>query len=64
VERDPGAPLERELPALERRLAGQGPEQGRLARPVRAGERETIFALNLEGHSVEENIAGDLLPER
>ena len=63
VERDPRALLEGQLAALDRRLAGEHPEQRRLAGAVRPGERQAVAALELEGDPVEEGVAGELLAE-
>ena len=53
----------RELAAVELGLAVQDPEQGRLARAVRPGERDSVPAPDLEGDPVEERVAGELLAE-
>ena len=64
VQRDPRAPLESELAALERRLTGDRAQQRRLPGAVRAGERQAVAALDLERDAVEQRISGQLLPER
>jgi hypothetical protein len=63
VQRDPRSLLERELAAVQLRLARQDPEQRRLAGPVGAGQGEPVTALDLERDSVEQQRAGDLLYE-
>jgi len=63
VERDPRPLGERELAAVHVGLAGQHPEQGRLAGPVRPGQRKPLAALHLERDTVEEERAGELLAE-
>ena len=45
---------EGELPAVHLGLAGEHPQQRRLARAVRAREREPVAALDLERYAVEE----------
>ena len=60
---DPGSLLEGELAALEVGLADQRAQQGRLAGPVRPGQRHAVAALDLERHAVEQRIAGELLAE-
>jgi hypothetical protein len=55
--------LQRELAAVDRDLAGQLPEQRRLAGAVRAREREPVLALDLERHAVEKDVAGMLFAQ-
>ena len=55
--------LERQVAALETRLAYERSEQGRLAGAVWPRERDAVAALDLEGHSVEQRVAGKLLAE-
>ena len=64
VQRHAGALLPGQLATGQLRLADQGAEQRRLAGPVRAGERQPVAALDLEGDVVEERVAGELLAER
>ena len=63
VQRDARPLLERELAAVELGLSRQKPEQGRLAGPVRAGERDAVAALDLEGDAVEQDVSAELLLE-
>jgi hypothetical protein len=63
VQRDARPLLERELAALLVGLAGQDPEQRRLAGSVRAGERDAVAALDAEGDAVEQEVPGDLLAD-
>ena len=63
VERDARALRERELAALERDLARDRAQQRRLARAVRAREREPVAAPDREGHALEERVPGELLAE-
>ena len=63
VQRDARPLLERELAAVQLGLAREEPEQGRLAGPVRAGERDAVAALDLEGDAVEEDVSAELLLE-
>ena len=63
VERDPRTLGERELAALQRGLADERAQQRRLARSVRAGEREPVAAAQRERDPVEERVAGVLLAE-
>ena len=63
VQRDARPFLERELAAVHGRLTGEHAKQRRLARAVRSGQRETVAPLHLEGDAVEEDVAGELLPE-
>ena len=57
VQRDPRPLLERELAAVLLGLAGEDPEQRRLAGAVRPGERDPVAALDLERDAVEEQVA-------
>src|SRR5207342_297869 len=63
VEGDARALREREFSAVELGLLGEDAEQRRLAGAVRPGEGETLAALDLERHAVEEQRAGDLLAQ-
>jgi hypothetical protein len=63
VERHPRALRERELAAVNLALAGQHPEQGRLAGAVGPGEREPVTALDGERDALEEQRARDLLAQ-
>ena len=63
VERDPRALRERELAALERRLADEHPQQRRLAGAVRAREREAVASAQRERDAVEERVARELLAQ-
>ena len=63
MQRDPRAFLEGELAAVQVRLAGQDPEQGRLPGPVRAGQGQPVAPLDLERDSVEQERPCDLLAE-
>ena len=63
VEGDAGALLEGKLAAVDLGLAREHPQQRRLARTVRARERDPPTTLELERHAVEERRAGDLLAE-
>ena len=63
VERDARSLRERELPALERGLAGDRAQERRLAGAVRAGQREPIAAADGERHVVEERVSGELLAQ-
>ena len=63
VERDARPLLERDLAALDRRLADDRAEQRRLAGAVLAREREPLAAVDGEGDPVEERVAGELLAE-
>ncbi len=63
VQSDARVLRERQLAALERRLADESPEQRRLARAVRTREREPVAASQPERDPVEERVAGELLAE-
>src|SRR5205814_8291451 len=63
VERDPRPLREGELAAVQLRLPGENPEQGRLPGTVRTGEGHAVAALDLERDPVEEDRPGELLPQ-
>ena len=63
VQRDTRPLGEGELAAVLLGLAGEDPEQRRLAGAVRAGERDAVAPLDRERDSVEQNRAGELLAE-
>src|SRR4029077_16795401 len=63
VQGDPGSLLEGELTALEVGLADQRAQKGRLAGPVRPGQRDAVAETHLERHAVEQRIPGELLAE-
>ena len=63
VQRDARALLERELAAVLLGLAGEDPEQRRLAGAVRAGERDPVAALDFERDAVEEQVSCELLAQ-
>ena len=63
VQRDACVLRERELTALERRLADERPQERRLARAVRACEREPVAPAQPERDPVEERVAGELLAQ-
>ena len=63
VERQPGTLLEGELPAVEVGLAGQHPQERRLAGAVRPGERDPGATLERERDTVEEERPRELLPQ-
>src|SRR5262245_7470302 len=63
VERHAGAFLEHEVAALKARLADERPQQRRLAGAVRAGERDAIAPLDLEGDAVEERVSAELFAQ-
>ena len=63
VERDAGALLQRDLAALDRRLADDRPQQRRLAGAVLARERKPLPPVDRERDPVEEGISGELLAE-
>ena len=54
VQRDARPLLERELAAVLLGLAGEDPQQRRLAGAVRAGERDAVAPLDAERDAVEE----------
>src|SRR6185436_10357519 len=63
VEGDLDALLERQLAVVDRRLAGEHPQQRRLAGAVAAGERHAISALELERDPAHERLARDVLAD-
>ena len=63
VERDSRSLLERELAALDRRLACDRTQERRLAGAVGPGEREAVLAPDREGHVLEQRIARELLAQ-
>ncbi len=63
VQRDARPFLERELAAVLLRLAGEDPQQRRLAGAVRPGERDAVAPLDGERDAVEEDVPRDLLAE-
>ena len=63
VQRHPRPFRKGELAAVLLGLAGEDPEQRRLAGAVRPGERDTVAALDGERNSVEEERACELLPQ-
>ena len=63
VQCDPGALLQRDLAALDRRLADDRAQQGRLAGAVLARECEPLPAVDRERHAVEQGISGELLAQ-
>ncbi len=54
---------EYELTAVDRRLAGDHPQQRRLARAVAARERHTVAALELEGDATQQRLTRNVLAE-
>ena len=63
VQRHPRPLGERELAAVLLGLAGEDPEQRRLAGAVGPGERDAVTPLDAERDPVEEDVPGDLLAE-
>ena len=63
VERDPRSLLQRDLAALDRRLAHDRAEQRRLPGAVLPRQGEPLPAVDREGDSVEERVARELLAE-
>ena len=63
VQRDPRSLLERKLAAVQLGLAGEEPEQRRLAGAVRAGQGNAVAPLHFERDAVEEQAPGELLAE-
>src|SRR5215211_3818375 len=61
VEREPGVLRERELPAVDARLAAEHAQQRGLARAVAAREREPVAALELERDAPQERASGHVL---
>ena len=60
VEGDAGAALDRDDPFLWGQLAGEHPEQGRLARAVAPGQGHPVARLELEGDVAEQQLAADV----
>ena len=54
---------EHELAAVDRRLAGEHPQQRGLAGAVAPGDRQPLAALELERHTAQERLAGHVLGE-
>ena len=52
-----------QLAAVDRRLAGQHPQQGRLARAVAPGDGHALAALELERDAAQQGLAGHVLGE-
>ena len=63
VQGDAHALGEDELAAVDRRLAGEHPQQRRLARAVAPGDRQPIAALELERDTAQQRLAGHVLGE-
>ena len=63
VQRDLAALLEGQVAAVDRRLAGEHPQQRRLAGAVAPGDRQPLTALELEGHAPQQRVAGHVLAE-
>src|SRR5581483_10481588 len=63
VERDARALREGELAAVQLGLAGEDPEQRRLAGAVGAGERKPVATLDLERDAVEEDVPAEFLAQ-
>ena len=63
VQRDLGALGQHELADVDRRLAGQHPQQRRLAGAVAARQRHPVAALELERDPAQQRLAGDVLAE-
>ena len=63
VQRDPRSLVEDDLPRVVAGLAGEHPQQRRLARAVRAGQRQALAPLDLERDVVEEEPARELLAQ-
>ena len=61
VERDARSLPKRELPALERGLAGDRAQERRLAGAVRSCQREPVSAADGERHALEERVSCELL---
>ena len=59
VQGDRGALLDRQLSLVDRRLAGQHPQQRGLARAVAAGQGQPVAPLDLERDVREQGLAGD-----
>jgi hypothetical protein len=54
---DPGSARQGETPALRSKLPGHQPEEGALARPIGADERQAVPLANLEGGAAEHIIS-------
>jgi hypothetical protein len=63
VQLDAGLLGERELPAVDRRLAREHPQQRRLARAVAARQGQPVAALQLEGDAPQEGVPRHVLGE-
>jgi hypothetical protein len=61
VQRDTGVLLEHEVAAVDRRLAGEHPQERRLAGAVAARQRHALAALELERDVPEQRLAGHVL---
>ena len=60
VQGDPGAALDRQRAGVGRELAGEHPQQRRLAGAVAAGEGHPFARLELEGDVLEQQLAADV----
>ena len=63
VQRDLRPLRQHELAAVDRRLAEEHPQQGRLPGAVATGERHPVTALELEGDATQQRLAGDVLAQ-
>ena len=63
VQGDAHALGQHELAAVDRRLAGEHPQQRRLAGAVAPRDRQPLAALELERHTAQERLAGHVLGE-
>ena len=63
VEGDPGALLQRQLARVDRRLPGEHPQQGGLARAVAARQRKPLAALDLERDAAQQGIPSHVLAQ-
>jgi phytoene/squalene synthetase len=63
VQRHLGALAQHELAEVDRRLAGEHPQQRRLARPVAARQGHAVAALELEGDAAQQRLSRDVLAE-
>ena len=63
VQRDPHVLGEAQLAAVDRGLAGQHPQQRRLARAVAAGQRHPVAALEPERDAAQQRLARHVLGE-
>ncbi len=61
VQRDAHALGDAQLAAVDRGLAGEHPQQRRLARAVAPGDRHPFAALELERHAAQQRLPGDVL---